>query len=1376
MFSHLQKILLAATALVALGLAPVAANPLGAQVVGGNANVQGQGTANVTVQQNSNKAIINWNTFNIGANEAVQFVQPSSSSVTLNRVTGGLGPSGIFGSLSANGKLFVVNPDGILIGPDAKIDAAGFLATTNDIANADFMAGRYNFSIPGRPDASVVNQGTITAQSGGFAALVAPGVRNSGTITATLGTVALASGNVFSLDFYGDKLITLGVNDSIAATVKDVGTGQPLSSLVSNEGKLKADGGTVELTAVAVRQVVDSVINNTGVIEANTIGTQNGMIVLGAQTEASKPAGAPTQMVKVSGTLSAVGAGAGTKGGTIQVTGEFIGVVGATLNAFGQSGGGKVLIGGDVGGGKPSTVAASIPQAQLQPYAVPTATKVTVDAGTTIDVSAGNIGNGGKAVVWSSGTTAVTGSIFALGGANGGNGGFVETSGHTLDFVGARVVASAPYGKSGSWLLDPTDLTIDATAAETISSNLNLGSNVALQTTASGAGNGDIIVSSPISWNTINTLTLSALHDIAINAGIASANGGLTLNAANNITATAAVNVGTFTLASGNWNQVTTDTLPGFSANDFRITGGSFLRAGGGNGTAGAPYQLTDIYGLQGIGSSSTLLSNYYVLANNINAAGTTGWNSGAGFVPIGNGVTFTGQLDGQGYAVDKLTIAPISTNIDKIGLFGIIGTGGVVQNLNLTNVGIYANPNLGTGFQSVGALAGYNAGLIDHVTASGAINGGTVNGVFAGGLVGQNGFFDGSTVTGGTIQNSSAAVNVTLGDGIACNGLSCDNGRTNIAGGLVGVNPGTITGSSASGDVVVGANAQAGGLAGTNQVLFGASIYPVPLIDSSFATGNVSSVGINVQIGGLVGYSSPGAMITSSFATGNVTASAAITSNNGTDCSISGNCQYENAGGLIGYNSGTVLGTTEPSSTQACGAGQTCAAGAVSVGSNATGGGLVGYNDGIIAYAFATGAVTGAAGASVLGNNGKQTSLGGFAGSNQGLISGSHSTGNVGTFNIANLQVGGLVADNGGVIWNSYATGNVSAGDNSQAGGLAGNNGPWDNSSCGSCVSADGYVFSNLGIIGGGGNLNLGNIDLSYVSNTGPSFVAGSGYSYATGNVTVGAASLAGGLSASSGQGGYFYNTYATGTVSGGGNSILGGLVGVTDVGAVILNSEARGSVTSTGSNSWIGGFVGLNAGTIGPTGGENSISGATGSVTGTSNSLIGGFVGLNLGTIADSTTAATSTVTGTGTNNFVGGFVGVNFGFIDPSTSAGSVTGGTNNTVGGFAGANASLTGITAGIIPGSTFPLGLISADSIATGQVTGGANSTVGAQVGTTNPAALPTSPTIVASCDNGVLCSILQAGFALAYTAPTPPSAPEPPLVFAADHGPHAAHC
>ncbi len=325
--------------------------------------------------------IINWATFNIGRGETTTFNQPNSTSTALNRVIGGQGPSFLDGTLTANGRVFIVNGDGILFGAHSSINTAGFLASTNDIRNEDFMAGKYNFNIPGLPNASIVNLGSITATSGGFAALVAPGVRNAGTITATLGTVSLAAGNAFTLDFYGDRLITLAVNDQIADAVKDVQTGQTLKSLVSNSGKLSANGGRVELTAAAARAVVDSVINNSGVIEANSIGTRNGMIVLSAATGASKPAGAPTQVVKLSGQISAAGKDKGTKGGTVVVTGENIALAGVTIDASGDAGGGHVLIGGDTGGGNPSAAAASIELAKLESFVIPTATTVSVDAG-----------------------------------------------------------------------------------------------------------------------------------------------------------------------------------------------------------------------------------------------------------------------------------------------------------------------------------------------------------------------------------------------------------------------------------------------------------------------------------------------------------------------------------------------------------------------------------------------------------------------------------------------------------------------------------------------------------------------------------------------------------------------------------------------------------------------------------------------------------------------------------------------------------------------------------------------------------------------------------------------------------------------------------
>src|SRR5947209_3729604 len=425
MHPRLRNLLLTTAALIALGTAPAAGGPAGGTVVDGAATIQGQGGPAVIVNQSSSNAIVNWNTFNIGLNESVRFNQPGASSVVLNRVTGGLGPSEMLGTLTANGRVFVVNRDGILFGPSAVVNTAGFLATTHDIKNSDFMAGQYNFNIPGRPDASIVNQGQITATSGGFAALVAPGVRNSGTITATLGTVALASGNSFTLDMYGDKLITLAVNDQIASKVIDVATGRPLKSLVSNEGKIRANGGRVELTAAAARTVVDSVINTSGVIKANSIGHRNGMIVLSAATGGSKPRGAPTQTIKISGTLSAAGKKRGTQGGTILVSGEHIKLTSARVDASGRAGGGKVLIGGDWGGGKPNKSLATNPSAKLESFAIPTATTVSVDAGTTINASATRRGNGGKVVLWSDSETTFAGTILARAGAGSGEGGIV---------------------------------------------------------------------------------------------------------------------------------------------------------------------------------------------------------------------------------------------------------------------------------------------------------------------------------------------------------------------------------------------------------------------------------------------------------------------------------------------------------------------------------------------------------------------------------------------------------------------------------------------------------------------------------------------------------------------------------------------------------------------------------------------------------------------------------------------------------------------------------------------------------------------------------------------------------------------------------------
>src|SRR5262244_3143902 len=745
MHPRLRNLLLTTAALLALGAAPAAGGPAGSTVVGGAATISGQGSASVTINQLTQNAIINWHTFNIGVNESVRFNQPNSGSVALNRVIGGQGPSEILGHLTANGRIFLINRDGVLFGPGAVVNTAGFLATTNDIKNRDFMAGRYNFNIPGRPDASIVNQGRITATSGGFAALVAPGVRNTGTISATLGTVTLASGNSFTLDMYGDKLITLAVNDQIASKVIDVATGRPLKSLVSNEGKIRANGGRVELTAAAARAVVDSVINTSGVIKANSIGHRNGMIVLAAATGASKPAGAPTQTVKISGTLAAAGKKKGTEGGTILVTGENIKLTSARVDASGRAGGGKVLIGGDWGGGKPNKSLVTNPSAKLESFVIPAATTVSVDAGTTINASARGRGNGGKVVLWSDSETTFAGTILARGGAKSGDGGFVEVSSHQLLNYSGTTDTRAPKGTVGTLLLDPENLYVNANGlppnsdptASAISAdalvNQLASNNVVLSTQPSGTHAGDIFVDAHVSWSTGNSLTLSAFHDILFMSGTQVTNtgaGNLVLRADNTGTGQ-----GTVVFDSGGHVDYTHSTgtvsifynPSGSQTTKYQNPTNYFCPPcpGGGGVFVRQPSQLTAymlVNTARDLDAVRTNQSGTYALGTKIT------FNPNQTFTPIPN---FTGLFDGQGQTIANLTIASTTQNI---GLFGTIASAGEVRNLNLTNVSVNSSVNS----QLVGTLAGTNAGTISNVSATDVAVSVGANGN-GGGLVGLN-------------------------------------------------------------------------------------------------------------------------------------------------------------------------------------------------------------------------------------------------------------------------------------------------------------------------------------------------------------------------------------------------------------------------------------------------------------------------------------------------------------------------------------------------------------------------------------------------------------------------------------------------------------
>lgn len=448
--------------------APATANPLDGQVVAGQATITTPDPSTLVVNQHSLNVVLEWGSFNIDPGETTTFVQPNADAWALNRIVGSQDPSVIAGTLNANGNIAIVNPDGIVFSQGSRVDVGGLVATTADIDNDAFMRGNLSFNLPGNPAASVINEGNISIRDHGLAAFVAPGVRNSGVITARLGTVSLASGNTFSLDLYGDGLVSLAIGDEITDEVIDVATGQPMADLVKNEGTISANGGTVALTAATARTAVNSVINNTGVIEVNSVGIRNGKIILGAQTATSRPITAPTQTVRVSGRLSTAAVSTSlrpaVRPGTIEITGEDIQVTGATIDASGTNGGGTVLIGGDYLGGRAISDLFPVGEEIREDYEVATAATVTVDNTTTITASATENGDGGKIILWSDDLTTTSADILATGSGDG-TGGFIETSSAGILNVQDGYVSA---GEGGNWLLDPSSVVIAAATGPTV--------------------------------------------------------------------------------------------------------------------------------------------------------------------------------------------------------------------------------------------------------------------------------------------------------------------------------------------------------------------------------------------------------------------------------------------------------------------------------------------------------------------------------------------------------------------------------------------------------------------------------------------------------------------------------------------------------------------------------------------------------------------------------------------------------------------------------------------------------------------------------------------------------------------------------------------
>ncbi len=455
---------------------PVAQLPMAGVVSRGNATISQSSTATsaaMTVLQSTERAVINWSSFNIGANARVNFVQPDRNSVTLNKVVDPT-PSQIFGQISANGQVYLSNPHGVYFSPTSQVDVGALVATSHQLDDDAFMAGKADFA-RNQATGKVINEGRLTATLGGYIALLAPEVQNAGVIVARAGTVVLAAGDLITLNFDG--------NQGIAGITTTPST---ISALIENRLAISAPDGKIIFSAFALNKLQAGVIKNSGTLEASSLVQRGGKILL--------------------------------EGNDIRLAAT------SQIFATGPSGGGTVLVGGDWQGAESLRQATSVTME----------TGAVIDASATSQGDGGKVVLWTD-VKREESKTEVAGSIKADAGPLGGDGGDIDTSGHRLIIDRVRIYTRSRTGRYGRWLLDPYTYTINSANANTIASAL-ANSNVMIDTNAATSGGisgvsgaANIVVNADIVRRTggggATTLTLSAGQDIYVNANISGTSG-----------------------------------------------------------------------------------------------------------------------------------------------------------------------------------------------------------------------------------------------------------------------------------------------------------------------------------------------------------------------------------------------------------------------------------------------------------------------------------------------------------------------------------------------------------------------------------------------------------------------------------------------------------------------------------------------------------------------------------------------------------------------------------------------------------------------------------------------------------------------------------
>jgi filamentous hemagglutinin family protein len=634
------------------------ANPTGPAVANGQVTFHQQG--NLLQITNSPNAIINWQSFSIGASEITRFLQQSASSAVLNRVIT-QNPSSILGALQSNGRVFLINPNGILFGPGSQIDVAGLVASTLNLSDTDFLAGRLRFTeVPGA--GSVINQGAINTASGGQVYLIGPAVKNEGVITSPNGEVILAAGNSVELVNPGTP------NLRVEITAPD--------NEAVNLGQIAADAGRVGIYA--------GLLNQSGTVQANTAQvTEDGRIVLKATKGVNLEAGSVTAASGVKGGQVNVE----TEGGTIRVAGEINAsgseAAGGAINLTVKGSGGVDLVNGLKAGNATVNVSGSGSTTTLSGNMITDGTPITIDdsvvlgntASITLDTTGGGAFPGGADVI-------VTGTIND---DDAGSTGLTLNSGSAgTNAVGGAIGASVPIAglstSGGATVLSGG--VVNTIGPQTYNGPVTLGTATTLA--ATGAA-GNIAINRSF-LGLPNNLTISADGDLTITGDVAS--GAQTISAGGDIsvaaTAAGAASLfatgpqaitagGALTVQGGSGSGLAARILGSdgqtISAMDIAVTGGS---AGDSNF---AEIRQTGATGSQNINAGSLTITG-----------GSGGTNS---FARIGNDGTGAQAITGS----PTIVLAGGTDGAPDQGNFAQIRANGT-QNLDAGSTSVTAGPS----------------------------------------------------------------------------------------------------------------------------------------------------------------------------------------------------------------------------------------------------------------------------------------------------------------------------------------------------------------------------------------------------------------------------------------------------------------------------------------------------------------------------------------------------------------------------------------------------------------------------------------------------------------------------------------------------------